>query len=56
MFTSTKEENKICISEQRMDKRTFARICKLARDVGGLKAIRNSSINEIMALFVYYTI
>ncbi|KAH6826541.1 hypothetical protein C2S53_017312 [Perilla frutescens var. hirtella] len=53
VFTLTKKSDAICISELRMDRRTFAILCEMARDVGGLKATRNSSLEEIMAIFLY---
>ncbi|KAH6756612.1 hypothetical protein C2S53_001793 [Perilla frutescens var. hirtella] len=53
VFTLTKMSDAICISELRMDRRTFTILCELARDVGGLKATRNSSLDEIMAIFLY---
>lgn len=49
----TKDSDAFCISELRMDRRTFARLCDMVRDIGGLKATRNTSIEEVMALFVY---
>ncbi|CDP16022.1 unnamed protein product [Coffea canephora] len=36
-----------------MDRRTFGILCEMIRDTGGLKATRNMSIEEIVAMFVY---
>ncbi|TVU19961.1 hypothetical protein EJB05_36145, partial [Eragrostis curvula] len=43
-----------CISELRMDRRTFYILCEMVRDVGGLKATRNMTLEEIVAQFLYY--
>ncbi|KAG6517648.1 hypothetical protein ZIOFF_021044 [Zingiber officinale] len=36
-----------------MDRRTFRILCDMVQDVGGLKATKNATIDEIVALFVY---
>ncbi|KAL8507606.1 hypothetical protein ACS0TY_018224 [Phlomoides rotata] len=36
-----------------MDRSTFTRLCEMTRDVGGLKSTKNSSLDEIMTLFLY---
>ncbi|TVU24669.1 hypothetical protein EJB05_27120, partial [Eragrostis curvula] len=41
-----------CISELRMDRRTFYILCEMVRDVGGLKATRNMTLEEIVAQFL----
>ncbi|KAG6513873.1 hypothetical protein ZIOFF_024210 [Zingiber officinale] len=53
MFNLTKESDEISISELRMDRRTFRILCDMVQDVGGLKATKNVTIDEIVALFVY---
>lgn len=49
----TQESDAYCISELRMDRSTFGRLCEMLRDVGGLTATRNTSIQEVVAMFVY---
>ncbi|XP_035822306.1 uncharacterized protein [Zea mays] len=48
-----RETDRKCISELRMDRRTFFILCEMLRDVGGLKATRNMTIEEIVAHFFY---
>jgi hypothetical protein len=48
-----RESDRKCISELRMDRRTFFILCEMLRDVGGLKATRNMTLEEIVAQFVY---
>ena len=43
----------MCISQLRMDRRTFHILCEMVRDVGGLKGTRNTSLEEIVASFLY---
>ena len=47
------ESDRKCISELRMDRRTFFILCEMLRDVGGLKATRNMTLEEIVAQFLY---
>ncbi|KAF8693938.1 hypothetical protein HU200_038583 [Digitaria exilis] len=42
-----------CISQIHMDRRTFHVLCEMLSDVGGLKATRNMSLEEIVAQFLY---
>ncbi|WVZ81723.1 hypothetical protein U9M48_029066 [Paspalum notatum var. saurae] len=42
-----------CISELRMDRRTFDVFCEMLRDVAGLKGTRNMPLEEIVAAFLY---
>lgn len=42
-----------CISELRMDRRTFNILCEMLRDVSGLKGTRNMPLEEIVAAFLY---
>ncbi|XP_071913895.1 protein ALP1-like [Coffea arabica] len=53
LFNLTRESDAYCISELRMDRRAFGILCEMIRDTGGLKATRNMSIEEIVAMFVY---
>jgi hypothetical protein len=46
------ESDRRCISELCMD-RTFFILCEMLRDVGGLKATCNMTLEEIVAQFVY---
>ncbi|KAJ8749125.1 hypothetical protein K2173_013732 [Erythroxylum novogranatense] len=36
-----------------MDRRTFGILCEMVRDIGGLKDTKNSSLEEIVASFLY---
>src|SRR4051812_6113741 len=47
------ESDAACISQLRMDRRTFHILCEMVRDVGGLKATRNTSLEEIVSSFLY---
>ncbi|CAM0905270.1 unnamed protein product [Alopecurus aequalis] len=47
------ESDAVCISELRTDRRTFHILCEMVRDAGGLKASRNTSLEEIVASFLY---
>lgn len=42
-----------CMSELRMNRRTFDILCEMVTNIGGLKDIRNMSIKEIVAMFLY---
>ncbi|XP_074570396.1 uncharacterized protein LOC141827000 [Curcuma longa] len=53
MFSLTKESDEISVSELRMDRRTFKILCDMVQNIGGLKATKNATIEEIVALFVY---
>ncbi|VAI61208.1 unnamed protein product [Triticum turgidum subsp. durum] len=47
------ESDAMCISQLRMDRRTFHILCEMVRDVGGLKGTRKTSLEEIVASFLY---
>ncbi|KAL6877204.1 hypothetical protein ACP4OV_012875 [Aristida adscensionis] len=47
------ESDSGCVSELRMDRKTFHILCEMLRDVGGLKGTRNLSLEEIVAQFLY---
>ena len=49
----TRESDSVCISQLRMDRRTFDLLCEMVSDVGGLKGTKNMSLEEIVALFLY---
>ncbi|KAL6552673.1 hypothetical protein OROHE_008037 [Orobanche hederae] len=53
MFRVSMECDSACISELRMDRATFRVLCDMIRDVGGLKATRNTSVEEVVAMFLY---
>lgn len=53
MLRVTRDSDTPCISVLRMDRKTFGVLCEMVRDVGGLKASRNMSIQEIVAMFLY---
>ncbi|XP_048491189.1 uncharacterized protein LOC109133657 [Beta vulgaris subsp. vulgaris] len=36
-----------------MNSRTFSVLCEMVRDIGGLRATRNMSLEEIVAMFLY---
>ena len=36
-----------------MDRATFRKLCDMVSDVGGLKPTRNTSIEEVVAMFLY---
>ncbi|XP_050230424.1 protein ALP1-like [Mercurialis annua] len=48
-----KESDDVCKSELRMDRRTFFILCEMLRDIGGLQATRNMSLEEIVSIFLY---
>ncbi|KAF8775152.1 hypothetical protein HU200_004549 [Digitaria exilis] len=48
-----RDSDATCISQLRMDRRTFYTLCEMLGDIGGLKATRNMSIVEIVAQFLY---
>ncbi|KAI5000080.1 hypothetical protein ZWY2020_004669 [Hordeum vulgare] len=47
------ESHAMCISQLRMDRRTFHILCEMARDVSCLKGTRNTSLEEIVTSFLY---
>ncbi|KAI4991935.1 hypothetical protein ZWY2020_040321 [Hordeum vulgare] len=47
------ESDAMCISQLRMDRRTFHILCEMVRGVSGLKGTRNTSLQEIVASFLY---
>lgn len=53
LFRLIRESDSACVSQLRMDRRTFSILCELVRDVGGLRDNRNMTLQEIVAIFVY---
>ena len=53
IFKLTMENDVICISELRMDIATFKVLCHMVSDIGGIKPTRNTSIEEVVAMFLY---
>jgi hypothetical protein len=53
LFQLIRSSDTTCISELRMDRRTFYILCEMLRDVGGLKDTRNMQLEEIVAQFLY---
>ncbi|KAL3506879.1 hypothetical protein ACH5RR_032261 [Cinchona calisaya] len=53
LFRLVSENDAACISQLRMDRRTFTILCEMVRDVGGLRDTRNMTLEEIVAMFVY---
>ena len=49
LFQLIRSSDTTCISELRMDRRTFYILCEMLRDVGGLKGTRNMELEEIVA-------
>lgn len=47
------ESDDMCISQLCMDRRTFHILCEKARDVSVLKGKRNTSLEKIVASFLY---
>ncbi|WVZ64388.1 hypothetical protein U9M48_013909 [Paspalum notatum var. saurae] len=53
LYQLIRESDVGCISELRMDRRTFDVLCEMLRDVAGLKGTRNMPLEEIVAAFLY---
>ena len=51
IFKLTMENDVICISELRMDIATFKVLCHMVSDIGGIKPTRNTSIEDVVAMF-----
>ncbi|GKD42026.1 ALP1-like protein [Tanacetum coccineum] len=49
----TRESDIVYVSQLRMDRSTFGRLCEMVRDVSGLKGTTNMTLEEIVALFLY---
>jgi len=53
LYELISQSDTMCISQLRMDRRTFSILCEMVRDVGGLEGSRNMSLEEIVASFLY---
>ncbi|KAF7021971.1 hypothetical protein CFC21_034824 [Triticum aestivum] len=53
LYKLTGESDAACISQLRMDRRIFHILCEMVRAVGGLRGTRNTSLEEIVASFLY---
>lgn len=53
LYELIRQSDSMCISQLRMDRRTFSILCEMVRDVGGLEGSRNMSLEEIVASFLY---
>ena len=53
LFQLIHSSDTTCISELRMDRRTFYILCEMLRDVGGLKGTCNMELEEIVVQFLY---
>jgi hypothetical protein len=53
LFQLIRESDIACISELRMDRRTFHILCDMLRDVGGIEDTRNMPLEESVASFLY---
>lgn len=42
-----------CLDNLRMDRACFYKLCEMLRDVGGLRGNKNSSLQEVVAIFLY---
>ena len=53
LFELIHESDKDCISQLRVDRRTFHVLCDMVAEVGGLRGTHNTSLEEIVAAFLY---
>ena len=53
LYQLIRESDISCISELRVDRRTFDVLCEMLRDVASLKSIRNMPLEEMVAAFLY---
>lgn len=47
------ESDILCVQNLRMDRRCFWILCSLVKDIGGLRATRNVSVEEMVAMFLH---
>lgn len=45
-------DDKTCIEEVRMDRRTFTKLCSMLREFGKLKDTRHINVDEMVAMFL----
>ncbi|KAG6515930.1 hypothetical protein ZIOFF_026376 [Zingiber officinale] len=53
MCRLTMDCDSACISQLRMDRATFRILCDMVANIGGLKPTKNTSIEEVVAMFIY---
>ncbi|KAG6489494.1 hypothetical protein ZIOFF_050765 [Zingiber officinale] len=53
MCRLTMDCDSACISQLRMDRATFRILCDMVTNIGGLKPTKNTSIEEVVAMFIY---
>ncbi|KAG6491643.1 hypothetical protein ZIOFF_046578 [Zingiber officinale] len=53
MCRLTMDCDSVCISQLRTDRATFRILCDMVVDIGGLKPTKNTSIEEVVAMFIY---
>ncbi|KAL6661754.1 hypothetical protein ACP70R_001138 [Stipagrostis hirtigluma subsp. patula] len=47
------ESDILCVDQLRMDRRCFWTLCSLVTEIGGLRATRNVSVEEMVAMFLH---
>jgi hypothetical protein len=50
-----RDSDPTCTSEFHMNRRTFYILCEMLRDVGGLKATQNMTLNDMLVDYVLST-
>ncbi|KAL8499414.1 hypothetical protein ACS0TY_022403 [Phlomoides rotata] len=53
MCKLTLDSDAACISELRMDRATFRILCDMVTEIGALKPTKNTSVEEVVAMFIY---
>jgi len=53
LYNLIRESDTACISELRVDRRTFDILCEMLRDVAGVKGTRNIPLEEMVVAFLY---
>ncbi|KAG6492126.1 hypothetical protein ZIOFF_047076 [Zingiber officinale] len=53
MCRLTMDCDSTCISQLRMNRATFRILCDMVTNIGGLKPTKNTSIEEVVAMFIY---
>ncbi|XP_042464515.1 uncharacterized protein LOC122047362 [Zingiber officinale] len=53
MCRLTMDCDSACISQLLMDRATFRILCDMVANIGGLKPTKNTSIEEVVAMFIY---
>ena len=47
------DNDKSCISQVRMNRLAFFKLCEMLKNIGGLKPTRNMAIDEQVAMFLH---